>query len=110
MAGVLPPPAVGNEFAAEQRHCIADLDHQFAARRREIIGAAGEIGVAAGIIVRDGERQVDAAARDAQGLREAERGAVEMEEHTSELQSLMRISYAVFCLKNKKKNNIKSEE
>src|SRR3546814_7878682 len=29
------------------------------------------------------------------------------EEHTSELQSLMRISYAVFCLKNKKeiKNN-----
>src|SRR3546814_8927337 len=29
------------------------------------------------------------------------------EEHTSELQSLMRISYAVFCLK-KKKNNHKS--
>src|SRR3546814_7879229 len=29
------------------------------------------------------------------------------EEHTSELQSLMRISYAVFCLK-KKKNTIKS--
>src|SRR3546814_7528011 len=27
------------------------------------------------------------------------------EEHTSELQSLMRISYAVFCLKNKNKNN-----
>src|SRR3546814_9295080 len=27
------------------------------------------------------------------------------EEHTSELQSLMRISYAVFCLKKKKHNN-----
>src|SRR3546814_7351793 len=27
------------------------------------------------------------------------------EEHTSELQSLMRISYAVFCLKNKKNNS-----
>src|SRR3546814_7542023 len=27
--------------------------------------------------------------------------AVRSEEHTSELQSLMRISYAVFCLKNK---------
>src|SRR3546814_4750983 len=27
------------------------------------------------------------------------------EEHTSELQSLMRISYAVFCLKKKKKIN-----
>src|SRR3546814_5925798 len=31
------------------------------------------------------------------------------EEHTSELQSLMRISYAVFCLK-KKKNNTKIRE
>src|SRR3546814_1894127 len=28
---------------------------------------------------------------------------IRSEEHTSELQSLMRISYAVFCLKNKKK-------
>src|SRR3546814_6224493 len=27
------------------------------------------------------------------------------EEHTSELQSLMRISYAVFCLKKKKRKN-----
>src|SRR3546814_5088811 len=35
------------------------------------------------------------------------------EEHTSELQSLMRISYAVFCLKKKKKrttNNIKKRQ
>src|SRR3546814_14861889 len=30
------------------------------------------------------------------------RNAVRSEEHTSELQSLMRISYAVFCLKKKK--------
>src|SRR3546814_1415285 len=30
---------------------------------------------------------------------------VRSEEHTSELQSLMRISYAVFCLKKKKNNN-----
>src|SRR3546814_9422994 len=30
-------------------------------------------------------------------------GAVRSEEHTSELQSLMRISYAVFCLKKKTK-------
>src|SRR3546814_3432744 len=29
------------------------------------------------------------------------------EEHTSELQSLMRISYAVFCLKKKKKKKTK---
>src|SRR3546814_2815016 len=31
------------------------------------------------------------------------RGNTRSEEHTSELQSLMRISYAVFCLKKKKK-------
>src|SRR3546814_3669303 len=31
------------------------------------------------------------------------------EEHTSELQSLMRISYAVFCLKKKKKHLTKSQ-
>src|SRR3546814_10685688 len=38
-----------------------------------------------------------------------QKGAIDMvvdrsEEHTSELQSLMRISYAVFCLKKKKQN------
>src|SRR3546814_10815017 len=32
------------------------------------------------------------------------------EEHTSELQSLMRISYAVFCLKKKKHNNNTREQ
>src|SRR3546814_2148126 len=31
-------------------------------------------------------------------------GEARSEEHTSELQSLMRISYAVFCLKKKKHN------
>src|SRR3546814_3893866 len=36
-------------------------------------------------------------------VREGDRYAARSEEHTSELQSLMRISYAVFCLKKKKK-------
>src|SRR3546814_2607672 len=31
---------------------------------------------------------------------------IRSEEHTSELQSLMRISYAVFCLKKKKHNTL----
>src|SRR3546814_14141647 len=34
--------------------------------------------------------------------RETEPAKMRSEEHTSELQSLMRISYAVFCLKKKK--------
>src|SRR3546814_10104595 len=37
------------------------------------------------------------------GLAERLGPAMRSEEHTSELQSLMRISYAVFCLKKKKK-------
>src|SRR3546814_2258264 len=36
---------------------------------------------------------------------EAALTAERSEEHTSELQSLMRISYAVFCLKKKKQQN-----
>src|SRR3546814_9065005 len=38
-----------------------------------------------------------------QFLCQSERNVIRSEEHTSELQSLMRISYAVFCLKKKKK-------
>src|SRR3546814_2723679 len=37
----------------------------------------------------------------------SDRSSQRSEEHTSELQSLMRISYAVFCLKKKKKKYIK---
>src|SRR3546814_8725264 len=40
--------------------------------------------------------------RDVGGGVGGESGAERSEEHTSELQSLMRISYAVFCLKKKK--------
>src|SRR3546814_8957315 len=40
---------------------------------------------------------------DKNGVRVSERLPKRSEEHTSELQSLMRISYAVFCLKKKQK-------
>src|SRR3546814_4000433 len=36
--------------------------------------------------------------------------SVRSEEHTSELQSLMRISYAVFCLKKKTKTNYRHKK
>src|SRR3546814_6570691 len=38
-------------------------------------------------------------------VRQVHLGRLRSEEHTSELQSLMRISYAVFCLKKKTTNN-----
>src|SRR3546814_10716984 len=43
-----------------------------------------------------------------EGMRDRTRDLItneRSEEHTSELQSLMRISYAVFCMKKKKTNN-----
>src|SRR3546814_1994213 len=49
-------------------------------------------------IVRNGWVQIRAATEPAFG-----RDQKRSEEHTSELQSLMRISYAVFCLKKKNK-------
>src|SRR3546814_4944185 len=42
--------------------------------------------------------------RLSQLVHEPEERRARSEEHTSELQSLMRISYAVFCLKKKKNN------
>src|SRR3546814_10776961 len=44
---------------------------------------------------------------DGDGARETIGQLHRSEEHTSELQSLMRISYAVFCLKKKKYSYIK---
>src|SRR3546814_4922925 len=61
-----------------------------------------EVGPAGVVVGREDEHLVHAAGR---GLREHGPEVLRSEEHTSELQSLMRISYAVFCLKKKKKYN-----
>src|SRR3546814_7947156 len=73
------PPAGHDEHRAERRH-----RHRAHHRRQQ----------------RDEGEDPDAV----QDRRSARHGAsldVRSEEHTSELQSLMRISYAVFCLKKK---------
>src|SRR3546814_2336812 len=70
---------------AEHRQQPGDL----ALTRRHRVDALGDVGS-------EGER------------RPTER-CERSEEHTSELQSLMRISYAVFCLKKKKKTTIQNE-
>src|SRR3546814_3337658 len=54
--------------------------------------------------LRDRAAQADLDPQIAAHLRH-DRGDRRSEEHTSELQSLMRISYAVFCLKKKPYNN-----
>src|SRR3546814_6323940 len=69
--------------------------------------ADGAVGAAAEPLVGElGEPALDQVHPRAVGGGEVEREpgvALRSEEHTSELQSLMRISYAVFCLKKKKK-------
>src|SRR3546814_6273293 len=47
-------------------------------------------------------RRAAAARSDSEGQRRKARQKDRSEEHTSELPSIMRISYAVFCLKKKK--------
>src|SRR3546814_8244375 len=53
---------------------------------------------------RDAIAALTGAANRARALVATEHRDLRSEEHTSELQSLMRISYAVFCLKKKKTN------
>src|SRR3546814_8068907 len=67
----------------------------------EEYGCAGVSHVCYGLVAREVER-VDSGYRSALSVQSSL--VMRSEEHTSELQSLMRISYAVFCLKKKKKN------
>src|SRR3546814_7113638 len=62
------------------------------ARQQQVVAGAGE---AAEHVVALGDQLAPAARTELSGCAVA----VRSEEHTSELQSLMRISYAVFCLK-----------
>src|SRR3546814_1296004 len=65
----------------------------------------------AGLAARGGEPSLRCPERAFEGRRASQFGTkkgtefIRSEEHTSELQSLMRISYAVFCLKKKRTNN-----
>src|SRR3546814_3330443 len=80
---------------------LLHLDRQ----RRQ--SAVGELGLGRGQFgggaVRPQAHAVDGLALDHGRLDACVQAEQRSEEHTSELQSLMRISYAVFCLKNKNK-------
>src|SRR3546814_3159228 len=81
--------------------CSSDLDEpDYLGDRRHHPGA--DRGVHPdGLLPRIDRRHLSPILDDARDLDRSE-------EHTSELQSLVRISYAVFCLKKKKKSNIKN--
>src|SRR3546814_7337485 len=104
----LPPATRGAIAMAIRKHVSADLtlDDYVSADAFRGIRRAGD-GQEAAV---DRVRTLVDAGDIAAALREAVRGRLNIlisggtsrsEEHTSELQSLMRISYAVFCLKKK---------
>src|SRR3546814_3387645 len=70
-----------------------------AVARRPIVSAA----VVGAVVVMAAAQQKAGGGQNEEGLGGARNRS---EEHTSELQSLMRISYAVFCLKKKKTHTL----
>src|SRR3546814_6236461 len=88
-----------------------DLDHRFVWWYEESLAGAGELDFEALVLGARGRRgrkifSVNAATAPTELIGGANQfgwssSCVRSEEHTSELQSLMRISYAVFCLKKK---------
>src|SRR3546814_2454823 len=77
--------------------------HGSGARRRSGVGDPALAGPVEQDALPPAGRTPDRAQRGPGALRAGL--APRSEEHTSELQSLMRISYAVFCLNKKKRNN-----
>src|SRR3546814_1223584 len=100
-------PAVGGDDVGElaRLQSLGALEHQMLEKVREPRFAGLLVGGADAVphgVVHDRRAAVHYH-HDLQAVVEVKRS----EEHTSELQSLMRISYAVFCLKKKK--NIKKQ-
>src|SRR3546814_9264195 len=103
---ILPDELARRGAAACARVGLIDALDQFLRVEHHDIPGAAIIGVE--FLLGDIEHDVlEEGHRDRAGRpedRRLGREGIRSEEHTSELQSLMRISYAVFCLKKKKTN------
>src|SRR3546814_4390390 len=100
-------------FRADVGHPAGDVDlHPAVPRHRGNSGVPPKLraGAQAGDDAEMECRGGDAADPGRAGQLFRRRAADRSEEHTSELQSLMRISYAVFRLKNKKINKQQKQE
>src|SRR3546814_2653785 len=104
-------------FSSRRRHTRCALVTGVQTCALPILGAGAAVGTAIGAgaaFAMGGGAAVAAARGVAGGALSAIRAGTSMgsaarsEEHTSELQSLMRISYAVFCLKKKKRHKQKT--
>src|SRR3546814_5771346 len=107
---------MGLEFEAQRRVDIGRavdmivVDGAILRGRCRAVGRALDVVVAIDAVAEPARHQVEGDGigiiEGADAIDPVRRGiGARSEEHTSELQSLMRISYAVFCLKKKKINN-----
>src|SRR3546814_7192412 len=84
--------------------CSSDLPATRGARKSALLRIEKGVDVAIGMIAPCPAIQVLHGTTNKHSVIIGRQGELRSEEHTSELQSLMRISYAVFCLKKKKYN------
>src|SRR3546814_10578377 len=108
------PPSFSTRSSRITSMCLPSLLHEIG-QQAQMTGALDRLGEFALFLRahRGDARGNDLAALGDEALKQADvlvidpgcilrgEGAARSEEHTSELQSLMRISYAVFCLKKK---------
>src|SRR3546814_9342139 len=83
---------------------LAPEDPNLLVHAGNVAGISGEIEAAKGLYAKAIRVAPDSDAAKAARAALAANASPRSEEHTSELQSLMRISYAVFCLKKNKQN------
>src|SRR3546814_1320485 len=96
-----PPPGdrcVGHRTQTLPGHVIDNIEHAEAPPRDQLVVHE----ITAPALVWQG--------KDRRRRLGADSTPARSEEHTSELQSLMRISYAVFCLKQNKTNNTHDQQ
>src|SRR3546814_5259801 len=96
------------KHGVEQRHLVPHLSQH----RGNLDGGERRIRLAAFPLLLVEAEEIGVGELDSEhvtGRFPAARHWLRSEEHTSELQSLMRISYAVFCLKKKKKRKTKTQ-
>src|SRR3546814_7423930 len=101
-------PSASLVLSERQRHDVVEILGRRPAEGRDVLFRDHRVAqVVRLVIVLDDRPRQRRPLGDAEALREAARGDVpdRSEEHTSELQSLMRISSAVLCLTKKKETN-----